>query len=126
MCPRSTCVNRADQPFFSHFDEAEAPLPPLDAWRLAADSWHIASRSVAQGFRTLVVDLDLTAVEGHLLLLEPIERAAQRPLIDGRPYFASGARTERTERSSIPRKRVLNSCRIGIDDRSGSSWRGSN
>ena len=101
------------------------PLTPLDAWRSAAHSWHVASRPVAHRFRTIVVDLDLTAIEGHLLLFEPIERAAQRPLIDGRPYLASGARIERTEGLSITCERVLNSTGVGIDDRSGSGRRGS-
>jgi hypothetical protein len=125
VCPRSSCVNRADQPFTSRFDEAEAPLAPLNARRSAADSWNITSRTIAQGFRSLLVDLDLATIEGHLLLLEPIEGAAQRPLIDGRPYFARRARTECIERLAITRERTLDSSGVGIDDRSGSGGRGS-
>ena len=112
------CVHRADQPFIALFDEAEAPLSPFDARRPAADSWHVASRPVAERFRTLLVaDLDLTAVERQLLLFELIKGAAQRPLVDGRPYFASRARTQRIERLTIARERVLNSRGVRINDR---------
>ena len=93
-------------------------LTPLNARRSAADSWNITSRPVAHGFRSLLVDLDLATIEGHLLLIEPIERAAQRPLIDGRPYFTRRARTECIERLAITRERTLNSSGVGIDDRS--------
>src|SRR6185503_619511 len=117
-------VHCADQPFIALFDQVKVPLTSLDARRPAADSWHVASRPTADHFRTIVfADLDIAAVEGELLLLESIERAAQRPLVDGRPYFASGARTQRIEGLTIARECVLNRRCVPIDDRSRSSGR---
>jgi len=102
------------------------PLTVFGARRSAADSWHIASRPAAHRFRTIVfADLDIAAVEGDLLLLESIERAAQRPLIDGRPYFTRGARTEGIEGLAITRERVLDRRGVPVDHCSRSSWRSS-
>jgi hypothetical protein len=118
----SARVNRADQPLVFDFDEIEPPHPLIHTGRPAADSWHVARRAIARRFRAVTVgDLDLTAIERYILLFETIERAAQRPLVDGRPYLARRAGIEITERVPIPGERVLDPSLVVFDYCGGSS-----
>lgn len=118
----SARVYRADQPLIFDFDEIESPLSLIHTGCPAADSWHIARRAIARCFRAVIVgDLDLTAIERHVLLFETIERAAQRPLVDGRPYFSRRAGVQRTERLPISGERVLDPALVVFDHCGGSS-----